>query len=203
MPNADDITIPTSFETERLKLRIFSREDATGLHLALRESINELRTFLWHLPWIAEEQTPHSAEIRCQNAEENFRLQKDFPYLAFDKATDQLIASVGFHRPDWAERTSEVGYWVRSSETGRGYASEMVNQITSLALDSLGFKQIRLVIDEQNAGSRRVAERCGFSLESETPVADSHGDGIERMNFTYCRPSKWSARSSARDAERR
>jgi len=185
----DPPAVPSALETERLQLRSFSPSDATELHLALTESILELRQYLWHVPWIAEEQTLSSAQTRCKDARENFLAGKDFAYLAVEKNTQRLVASVGLHRTDWAQRHSEVGYWVRSSEAGQGYASEMVNVITALALGALGMTRVELVTDEQNVGSRRVAARCGFRLDRITPHIEAHDDGVERSNCFYYRSS--------------
>jgi len=181
----DQPALPAALDTARLELRCFNLEDAEELHDALTESIVELRQYLWHVPWIAQEQTLCAAQIRCKDARENFLSGEDFAYLAFAKSTKRLIASVGLHRTDWAQRRSEVGYWVRSSEAGRGYATEMVNAVAALALETLGITRLDLVTDEQNTGSRRVAKRCGFSLDCSAPQTDAHEDGVERYNCIY------------------
>ena len=56
-------SVPESIETPRLILRAFRVSDAPQLHEALTESIGELRTHLWFLPWVAEEQSLQSAEV--------------------------------------------------------------------------------------------------------------------------------------------
>lgn len=165
MPDAIQFDVPTAFETPRLLLRPFRSTDAPQLHAALTESIAELREHLWFLPWVAEEQTLKSAEVRCRRAEANFLLRADLPYLAFDRHTGKLVASVGLHRTDWALPKTEVGYWVRTGEAGKGYVTEGVNALADWALNSLGAQRVELVTDEQNHASRAVAERCGFQLE--------------------------------------
>ena len=165
MPDPHLFSVPDSFSTDRLLLRSFRVEDAAELHEALRESIAELRETLWFLPWVAEEQTLQSAETRCRKAQANFLLRADLPYLVFNKNTGRLVASAGLHRTDWNLPKTEVGYWVRSSEVGNGYASEAVNVLTHWAFKSLGAQRIELVTDELNTGSRAVAHRCGFHLE--------------------------------------
>lgn len=179
--------VPSSFETPRLLLRSFRIEDAPFLHAALAESINELRTYLWFLPWVAEEPTLQSAEVRCRRAEANFLLRSDLPYLAFEKQSGRLVASAGLHRTDWALPKTEVGYWVRSSDVGKGYASEAVVTLTSWALDSLGAKRVELVTDEQNRGSRAVAERCGFRLEGTLRNVMQAPDGTLRHSCVYAK----------------
>lgn len=178
MPDLLLFHVPSSFDTRRLHLRTFRVEDAVALHAALTDSIHELRRTLWFLPWVAEAPTLQTAEVRCRQAEASFRLRTDLPYLAFD-AADRLVASVGLHRTDWSLPKTEVGYWVRTGETGKGYASECVAALTAWALESLGANLVELVTDEKNTASRAVAERCGFSLEGvrrnvmRSPVGNS------------------------------
>jgi RimJ/RimL family protein N-acetyltransferase len=185
MPDPLLLPVPSSLETQRLVLRSFRVEDAPALHAALAESINELRNTLWFLPWVAEDPTLQSAEIRCRNAAANFLLRTDLPYLAFEKTSGRLVASVGLHRTDWSLPRTEVGYWVRTSETGKGYASESVAALSSWALSDLGAKRLELVTDQQNLGSRGVAERCGFRLEGVLRNVMQSPDGRLRNSCVY------------------
>lgn len=187
MPDALLFPVPPSFETQRLILRAFRGDDAPALHAALSESINELRAHLWFLPWVAEDPTLQSAEVRCRKAEANFLLRSDLPYLAFEKVSGRLVASVGLHRTEWSLPKTEVGYWVRTTETGKGYATECVAALTSWALESLGAKRVELVTDELNAGSRGVAERCGFRLEGVLHNVMQAPDGGLRNNCVYAK----------------
>lgn len=187
MPNPPLFPVPSTLETRRLILRSFRLEDAPALHGAVAESIGQLRSNLWFLPWVAEEPTLQSAEIRCRRAEANFILQTDLPFLAFEKETGRLVASVGLHRTDWDIPKTEVGYWVRTSETGKGYASEGVVALTSWAFQVLHAKRVELVTDEQNVGSRAVAERCGFTLEGILHNVMKAPDGGLRNNCVYAK----------------
>jgi RimJ/RimL family protein N-acetyltransferase len=187
MPDALTFPVPTSFETPRLLVRAFRTEDAQALHVALTESLAELRAYLWFLPWLAEEQTLQSAEIRCRRAAANFLVRTDLAYLAFEKASGQLVGSVGLHRTDWSLPKTEVGYWIRSTQVGKGYASEAVGALTHWALDVLGAKRVELVTDELNRGSRAVAERCGFRLEGVQRNVMQAPDGSLRHNCVYAK----------------
>lgn len=180
--------VPSSFETRRLHLRTFRVEDAVALHEAMTESIGELRSTLWFLPWVAEEPTLQTAAARCKQAEASFLLRTDMPYLAFDKA-GRLVASFGLHRTDWSLAETEVGYWVRTGETGKGYASEGVVALTAWALEGLGAQRVGLVTDEKNIASRAVAERCGFSLEGVRRNIVMSPDGNLGMSCIYAKRS--------------
>src|SRR5262245_40178921 len=166
MTNPLLVKIPEQFESRRLILRAHRSGDGPVLHDALVESIAELRRFLWMLPWVAEEQTQDSAEIRCRRCAANFLSRTDLPYLAFERSTGRLVGGVGLHRTDWDVPKTEVGYWIRTSAVGNGYAAEGVQVLVSWAFEQLGAQRVELIVDEQNRGSRNVAERCGFVLEA-------------------------------------
>lgn len=187
MPDPLLFPVPPSIETPRLLLRSFRVEDAPVLHEALTESIVELRRHLGFLSWVAEEQTLQSAEVRCRKAEANFLLRTDLPYLAFEKGSGRLIGSVGLHRTDWTLPKTEVGYWLRSGETGKGFASECVTALTTWALTVFGAQRVELITDEQNLGSRAVAERCGFTLEGIMHNVMRAPDGSLRNSCVYAR----------------
>jgi RimJ/RimL family protein N-acetyltransferase len=165
MPDPRSFPVPTQLETSRLVLRSFTAGDAAVLHEALAESVIELRTHLWFLPWVAEAQTLASAEARCHAAQTAFMQRDDLPFLAFSQDSGRLVGSAGLHRTDWAVPKTEVGYWMRTSEVGRGYASECVQVLSGWALTELQATRVELVTLDDNTGSRRVAERCGFTLE--------------------------------------
>lgn len=179
--------IPERLETRRLLLRPFTLADAPQLHAALAESQAELMAHLWFLPWVAEEQTLASAEARCRRAQAAFLLRTDLAYLAFDIHTQALVGSAGLHRTDWSVPKTEVGYWIRSSMTGRGYASEAVTALTHWALTGLGAARVELVTDADNAASRAVATRCGFALEGVLRNSNRSPDGRLRHACVYAR----------------
>ncbi len=187
MPDPLTFPVPAQFETQRLILRSFEVADAVALHEALSESIQALRQHLWFLPWVAQEQSLASAQARCRTAQANFLLRADLPYLAFTKETGRLVGSVGLHRTNWTEPTTEVGYWIRSSEVGRGYACEGTNALVDWALSELGAIRVELVTLEQNPGSRAVAERCGFTLEGVHRNVFRGPDGALRHRCVYAR----------------
>lgn len=60
----------------------------------------------------------------------------------------------------------ELGYWCRTSQMGQGYASEAVAALVDHAWSDLGASVLWLRIGEENARSRRLAERLGF-VEAE------------------------------------
>lgn len=58
----------------------------------------------------------------------------------------------------------EIGYHVAEAYRGLGYAQESVQAFLPVMMDSLGIDRVWGVVDEHNAASCRVLEKCGFTL---------------------------------------
>jgi RimJ/RimL family protein N-acetyltransferase len=181
------VDIPDSLHTERLSLRPPRAGDGAALFAAVSESLPELRQFLASLPWVAAEQSIEASEAYCRGAHAKFLTRTDLPYLAHLRSSGELVACVGLHRPEWSTPKFEVGYWCRSSRLGCGYVTEGVGAIVSLAFDALSARRVELITDEENARSRRVAERCGFVLEGVLKCERRAADGSLRNTCVYAR----------------
>ncbi len=78
--------------------------------------------------------------------------------------TGRLLGSIGFAGlPE--EGVVEVGYWVAPDARNRGVATAATTLICDWAFDELGFHRVDWQAYVGNEGSRRVAQRCGFTFE--------------------------------------
>jgi RimJ/RimL family protein N-acetyltransferase len=77
----------------------------------------------------------------------------------------KLVASTSLHSINWKVPKFEVGFWCRSSRTGRGYTREAIAELVRYAFESLGANRVDALPDEQNTGSRKVCESVGMRLE--------------------------------------
>jgi len=69
----------------------------------------------------------------------------------------------------------EIGYHVAKSATGNGFATEAVCAFLYPIMNKLGIKHIYGICRADNAASRRVLEKCGFTLESDK-IGLYHGE---------------------------
>lgn len=148
--------------TDRLLLRCWEPADAPGVREAIAESLPELRPTL---PWAAEEPTSldeKAALLRRFRGE--FDLGQAFHYGVFDPEERRVLGGAGL-RPGDGGSSRELGYWVRSSETGRGLATEAAAALVQVAfvVERVGWLTLHAVAE--NAASLRVAEKLGFRRE--------------------------------------
>ncbi len=61
-----------------------------------------------------------------------------------------------------------TGYWIRTSEAGKGLATEMLCALTRYAFEALGANRLAVSHAEGNDGSRQVIQKAGFEREGTT-----------------------------------
>ncbi|MNO30465.1 Ribosomal-protein-serine acetyltransferase [compost metagenome] len=168
------LSLPESFESERLLIRAPLFGDGAALNEAIAESVEELRPWM---PWAQELPSVQDSEINVRQARLAFLERKDLRLHFFNKNTGDFIGSGGLHRIDWKARKFEIGYWLRTSCTKQGYMTEAVGAITKYAIEHLEANRIEIRCDSRNVGSAQVAERSGFTLEGilRNEVCDVEG----------------------------
>ena len=81
----------------------------------------------------------------------------------------------------------QICYWTPASMSGRGIATAVTDYLTEMAFNNFGWTYVVLHIDEMNAGSNRVAEKCGFHVleEYECEKNGTHGSGVFKVWIKY------------------
>lgn len=156
------IDFPDHFETERLLIRAPRPGDGKAVYNSINASINELKPWL---PFAQHEQSEEDVEINIREAHLNFLKREDLRLLVFLKETGEHIASSGLHRINWAVPKFEIGYWIDSRFSGKGYMTEAVQGIVDFATTELKAHRLEIRCDSANVKSRAIPERLGFTLE--------------------------------------
>ncbi len=162
MENPILIDFPYSFETERLIIRGPLPGDGVGVRAAVVESQQALIPWM---PWAIDIPSEQQYEVRVREGRLKFLAREDLWMMLILKGEDVIIGGSGLHRIDWSVPKFEIGYWVRTSYTGRGYITEAVNGITAFALDTLKARRVEIRCDVKNERSAAVARRAGYTLE--------------------------------------
>ena len=188
------IPYPLELTTERLVIRSPSQEAAEGLRAGIEESLDELRPWM---PWADHALTPAEAEENCSNAAQRFKDGTDHRLHFFLKDSNLFLGGSGLHRIDWSVPSVEIGYWIRSSQTGNGYVSEAVDAIARYAFDELSAKRVVIIASADNEKSWRVAERLGFALEGTLRNDHRNTDGRLRDTRIYAKTAEDDGRTTA------
>jgi ribosomal-protein-serine acetyltransferase len=142
-------------------LRAYRPDDAQALWEAARESVAEVGAWLsWCHAEYSLEEAAEWARSRARLAAEG----QEFTFAIVD-ANDRFLGGCGINQIQRANRFANLGYWVRTSATGRGVATEAVRQAAAFAFRETDLVRLEIVCAVGNARSQRVAERAGAHRE--------------------------------------
>jgi RimJ/RimL family protein N-acetyltransferase len=185
MPSDVPLRIPTEIETERLLIRCPKPGDGVVVHASVLESLPVLRKCPASLPWAMEEPAVDASERFCCDGNASYRLGTNMPMLVFLKDDNAHVGNVGLHDFHWQVPKCEIGFWGRSTYSGRGLITEAVQAVTSFGLDRLGMRRIEALPDEDNRPSCRLCERAGYMLEGTLKSYRAWTDRIPRNARVY------------------
>lgn len=180
MPNRPNV--PTRLETSRLILRAPELSDVPFLYQAVKESVKELKPWM---PWATDDYTMEACEENLRSAIAKFITKEDFRICFLDKTSGRMIGNTGFHRINWDVPRFEIGYWCRTSETGKGYVTEVVRALSKVAFENLNAARVEIRCDDLNVKSAAVAERCGYRLEGVLKNNERSPKGELRSTRVY------------------
>jgi RimJ/RimL family protein N-acetyltransferase len=179
------IDVPMPIVTPRLILRPPRSGDGEIIHPARRESWPELLQWMMQTYRSVEELSIEEDEAFCRKKEAQFILREDIMLLAFGRHSGLFLGGAGFHISDWERRFFTTFYWVRTSHTGQGYATEVATALAHYAFRALAAGKLSIFHGEGNIASQRVIEKVGF--EREGVLRKQHGlsDGSFVDEYTY------------------
>ena len=158
------IDVPMPIRTPRLLIRPKQIGDGAITSAAVAETWDELHKWM---QWAEDRDffTPESMEIRTRHVMASFILREFIELIGVEAASGAAVIWCGLHDIDWQERQCDMGWWVRKSAQGKGFATEAANALVRYAFGALGMRRIGFTHSDGNEASRRIAERLGFSFE--------------------------------------
>ena len=87
----------------------------------------------------------------------------------FDRETDRLIGTCGFHCWDEAKAQAEIGYDLTRAYWGQGLMREAVEAALEFGFDAMALSEICAFSDRANPRSIGLLERLGFKFRPDLP----------------------------------
>jgi RimJ/RimL family protein N-acetyltransferase len=142
-------------------LRPYEPGDADSLWEAARESVPEV--FPW-LAWCHAEYSSAEAVDWIRSRAPLAAEGREYTF-AIVGPDGRYLGGCGVNQINRLHRFGNLGYWVRSSATGRGVATAAARQVAEFAFRHTDLVRLEIVCAVRNERSQHVAERAGASRE--------------------------------------
>ena len=141
---------------------------------AIEESRVDIREYLF---WVDGQKTYQDVVDATDMFYQFWENDQEWAYDIYNLATHRFLGCIGVHRISFLNQNAELGYWLRSSETNKGYMKEAVLALER-ELFKRGMHRITICCDITNAKSSNVAKRSGYVLESVEKEGIYHYTGL-------------------------
>jgi RimJ/RimL family protein N-acetyltransferase len=168
------------------KIRRYQATDAEALWEAARESIDDV------YPWLEWCHPGYTMAEAVDWASSRARLDAERGEFTFVIAGDdgRFLGACGVNQIHPLHRFGNLGYWVRSSATGRGVAAEAARQAAELVFRETQLARLEIVCAVENRRSQRVAERAGALREGVLRSRlQLHGRAVDAVMYSLVRPT--------------
>jgi len=143
-------------------LRPYRIGDADHLYEAVRESIAELSVWM---PWCHADYSIEESRTWIESRAEAWEKETEYDFVITDAKDGFFLGGCGLNRFDYANRTANIGYWVRTSRTKGGVATAATQLLVKLGFGDLELNRIEIMVAVDNKASQRIAEKTGAIRE--------------------------------------
>ena len=152
-------------------LRSLREDDIDPLYAVALANAEHLRP--WHA-WAHDVQRA-ATEAYVTSSRAAFERGEALPGLIADG--DEIIGACGFNRIVPLNDYAEIGYWLIAARQGQGIMSAAVRALLAHGFGTLGLHRIEIGAAPNNARSRAIPERLGFTQEAVLREVERFPDG--------------------------
>ena len=155
--------------SHRLSVRPLEAGDAEELYALSDANRAYLAEFM---PWAAGQ------TFAASRAHVDYSQRRQAANNGFDCAIlrdDRIVGCVGYHSVSWQHRSTSIGYWLAESEQGRGTMTLAARALVDHAFAVWDLNRVEIAAAVDNARSRAVARRLGFTEEGTRRQAERVG----------------------------
>ena len=210
-------TPPERLAAGPLVLRRVAADDAGVIAAAVGASLEHLRPWM---PWATLEAADLRTQlVRVAEADELWETGTGFIYVMIARDSEraprepagrrgdpdgEFVGTIGMHRRA-ADDALEIGYWIASAKTRRGYATAAARALTPVALELSATRRVEIHCDEANTASAAIPRKLGYRLDRiEVHEREAPGERGRRMIWVWDRGEApgagWSTGPAGRSA---
>jgi ribosomal-protein-serine acetyltransferase len=142
----------------RIVLRPYHPSDAEPVYEAVRESLPELLPWM---PWAYPEYSIKDTMAWIASSSKKWTKGNEYNFAILAARNGTFLGGCGLNKIDGKEGFANLGYWVRSTRTGKGIALAAARLLARFGFEELKLQHIEVGAATGNKISQRVAEKLG------------------------------------------
>ena len=105
-------------------------------------------------------------------------------FVIVPRGVRDAVGQIRFFHWSRETRDAELGYWLRRSEWGQGWATEAVGLACRFGVRAMRLRRIEALVLDGNRASVRVLEKAGFHLEGRSRQSERLSRGwVDELRF--------------------
>ena len=116
------------------------------------------------MDWCHSDYSRDETEVWIKQLPDSWISRQSFVFLV-ERMDGHPLGTCGLSNPNWKHRLANLGYWIRTSQAGRGYATLASRLLARWAFSSLELTRLEIIMGLENRSSRRVAEKLQAQYE--------------------------------------
>ena len=156
------ITPYTTVSDDLVTLRPFQFDDAGDLYRAVGETVADLKPWM---SWAHDGYSQTDAMTYITVARSQWGEASMFSFAVTDKKTGALLGACSLSHIHPVYYYCNLGYWVRTTQRGRGIAGHAARLAAQFAFKELLLARVEVVVAAGNKNSLKVAEKIGAHRE--------------------------------------
>jgi RimJ/RimL family protein N-acetyltransferase len=146
----------------KIELLPVYRDYTAGFFEAIVESKEELSPWM---QWCHPDYSMSEARQWVESRSDAWEQGKEFSFLIVDPRSKEIVGGCGLDHVHETHRFANLGFWVRTSRTRQGAATEATELLSEFGFSALNLARIEIVVAVGNFASQRVAEKVGAFRE--------------------------------------
>jgi ribosomal-protein-serine acetyltransferase len=142
------------------ELRLLKKRHTEALFALMDQNRKYLREWL---PWLDDNKSLADTKEFIKSSLEQFASNNGFQMGIWFQGN--LAGVIGYHKIDWANRATSIGYWLGTSFQGMGLVTKACRVLVDYAFSELRLNRMEIRCAVENRKSRAIPERLGFREE--------------------------------------
>jgi RimJ/RimL family protein N-acetyltransferase len=169
---------PLRRENFRFELRPCDFTCVYELFKAADESRGQISPWM---AWLHPEYSLRDCELWVAHSINAWTAQSEYEFVIYDRQDGLPAGSCGLNNINRKDMVANLGYWVRTSKSRQGAATQAALMLKDFGLSVVGFNRLEIMVADGNEASRGVAQKVGALYEGiqrrRVKVGDKVFDG--------------------------